>query len=200
MKKIISISSFILLFGSASIGQKQLFGFAWGVNFPTNSDYLTKTSYAGGKFEYRYFVKPNVSVGLAWDWCTYEQYFSRQTFEKPDGGAITSDFVAQVYQVPLTATAHYYFKESKRLKPFAGIALGAQYLDQSLYYNVYVSDDNTWGFVARPELGTIIKPGEHKHWGVLLNAYYSYSTNKTDLINSDSFKNFGINLGLVFEP
>ena len=131
---------------------------------------------------------------------TSSQDTARQTFQKPDGnGAVTTDFVAQIYQVPITATVHYYFKESKLLKPYAGIALGGQYLQQSLYYNVYVSDDDNWGFVARPELGTIIKPGEHVHnWGFLLAANFSYSTNKTDLIDNNSFKNFGVTVGVVF--
>ena len=83
------------------------------------------------------------------------------------------------------------------MEPYIGVALGGQYMEQSLYYNVYVSDDNNWGFVARPELGLIINP-QHKGWGFLVGAYYSYATNKTDLINSNSFTNFGINLGVVF--
>src|SRR5881275_2837090 len=95
----------------------------------------------------------------------------KRTFVKPDGNsAVTSDFVAQSYQLPITATVHYYFKETKLLKPYAGIALGGQYVQQSLYYNVYVSDDDNWGFVARPEVGVIIKPNEYKEWGILIAA------------------------------
>ena len=78
-----------------------------------------------------------------------------------------------------------------------GAALGGQYLEQSLYYNVYVSDDNNWGFVARPELGVLIIPHD-KYWGFLVAAYYSYGTNHTDIIKIDSFNNFGISLGVVF--
>jgi hypothetical protein len=200
MKKIITTSLIIFLSAATAFAQKNLVGVAWEINFPTNTDYVDKTSYAGGKIEYRHFFKQHVSGGIALNWCTYEQHLPRQTFQKPDGnGAVTTDFVAQIYQLPITATVHYYFKESKLLKPYAGIALGGQYLQQSLYYNVYVSDDDNWGFVARPELGTIIKPGEHVHnWGFLLAANFSYSTNKTDLIDNNSFKNFGVSIGVVF--
>jgi len=76
--------------------------------------------------------------------------------------------------------------------------LGGQYLNQSLYYNVYVSDEDGWGFVARPEAGVIIKPNEFKEWGFLIAANYSYATNKTELLNLDSFKNFGITIGIGF--
>ena len=176
MKKLL-ITSLLFISVTAVIAQKNLIGVAWDVNFPSNNGYLNKTSFGGGKIEYRHFLKgKNISAGLALDWSNYEQSFARQTFEKPDGsGAITSDFVAQVYQVPFTATVHYYFEGSKKVEPYIGVALGGQYMEQSLYYNVYVSDDNNWGFVARPELGLIINP-QHKGWGFLVGAYYSYAT------------------------
>jgi hypothetical protein len=201
MKKIMITLSLVFLITISVFAQKQLFGIGWQINFPNNNNYLSKTSFAGGKFEYRHFLKhKNVSWGLAGDWSTYEQFLPRQTFTKPDGSAITGDYVAQVYQLPLTATAHFYLEAGKHFQPYAGIALGGQYVEQSLYYNVYVSDDNNWGFVARPELGTIIKIDQHKEWGLMVSTYYSYSTNKNDLLKSDSFKNFGVGLGIVFEP
>ncbi len=174
-----------------------MIGFSWQMNFPNNHDYVNKTSYAGGKIEYRHFFKKNLSAGIALDWMTYEEFIPRQTFEKPDGNsAITTDLVAQVYQVPITATVHYYFTESKMFRPFAGLALGGQYLEQTLYYNVYATDDDNWGFVVRPEIGTVIKMGDN--FGILAGAHYSYSTNKIDLLNRNSFSNFGFDIGVVF--
>jgi hypothetical protein len=198
MKKLI-ITSILFFSATAIFAQTNLIGGTWNINFPTNTNYLDKTSYAGGRIDYRHFIKhKNVSFGVALDWASYEQYFPSQTFQKPDGnGAVTSDFVAQVYQVPIVATMHFYFRESKLIKPFAGIGLGASYMEQSLYYNVYVSDEFNWGFVARPELGAIIKPSGN-NWGILVGANYSIATNKTELINSDSFKSFGLNVGIVF--
>ncbi len=199
MKKILITASMILVLATTGFAQRDLFGIGWEINFPNNNKYLTKTSYAGGKFEYRHFIKKTFSVGLALNWSTYEQYLPRQTFQKEDGtSAITSDFVAQSYQLPITATAHYYFKESKLLKPYVGIALGGQYVEQSLYYNVYVNDDFNWGFVARPEVGAIIKPDQYGNWGFLVAGNYSYATNKTDALNKDSFQNFGITIGVLF--
>ena len=199
MKKII-ITSLLFLSATAVFAQMNMIGVAWDINIPTNNNYLTKTSYAGGKIDYRHFLKgKNISIGLALDWASYEQFFPRQTFEKPDGNsAVTSDFVAQVYQVPIVATAHYYFKEGKFLKPYAGIGLGASYMEQSLFYNVYESDEKNWGFIARPELGTIIHVDKQKMWGFLVAANYGFATNKTELINSNSFNNFGISIGAIF--
>ena len=200
MKKLIITASLIFFIAAAGMAQQHthMFGLGWEINFPANSGYLTKTSYAGGKIEYRYMLKKDLSLGMALNWATYEQHIPRQTFETTGGNAaVTSDFVAQAYQVPITATVHYYFKETKRLKPYVGIGLGGQSLEQSLYYNVYVSDDDNWGFVARPELGAIIK-GNSDNWGLYVAANYSYATNKTELVNSDSFTNFGITVGFMF--
>jgi len=200
MKKIIITSSLVFLFAASGFTQTNMFGIGWEINSPNNNDYLTKTSYSGGKVEYRHYLKQkNLSVGLAINWCTYEQHLARQTFQSGDGNsAVTSDFVAQAYQLPMTATVHYYFTGGHMLKPYVGVALGGQYMEQSLYYNVYVSEDNNWGFVARPELGTIIKFKGSTGWGLLAAANFSFATNKTDLIGSNSFNNFGFTIGAAF--
>src|SRR5690349_17386393 len=105
MKKVIIPSIFIFVFAVTGFAQKNLFGIGWEINFPNNTDYLNKTSYAGGKIEYRHFIKKNFSAGIAMNWATYEEHLPRQTFQKPDGNsAVTGDFVAQAYQLPITAT------------------------------------------------------------------------------------------------
>src|SRR5688500_8791488 len=197
MKKLSLILLIILAYPAKQFAQTNIFAINWQINFPNNNDYLTKTSYSGGKLDYRNFIKKNLSVGLALDWTTYEEFIPRRTFEKPDGNsAITTDFVAQAYQVPITATIHYYFSEGNRFKPFPVLALGGQYLERTLYYTVYATDDDSWGFVVSPELGTVIKIGDN--FGALAGAHYSYSTNKTELINKTSFSNFGFDIGVVF--
>lgn len=199
MKKLIIGILILTVSSTIANGQTHIFTANWEINFPTTTNYIKKTSFAGGKLEYRYVIKEKYSVGLAWNWASYEEYFNRRTIEKPDGsGAITSDYIAQAYQVPITATFHYYFKKGKLLRPYAGVALGAQALQQSLYYNVYATDDDNWGFVVRPELGAFIMFNPNSGFGANLALGYSFATNKTDLINSNSFSNFGITIGLVF--
>jgi len=201
MKKAIVSSIFLFLFIATGFTQKDIFAVGWEMNFPTNGDYVTKTSFAGGKIEYRHMFKNKFSAGIALNWATYEEYLPRQTFQKPDGNsAVTSDFVAQVYQLPIALTGHYYFGEGKNrlLKPYAGIALGAQYLEQSLYYNVYVTDDNNWGFVARPEFGVFITPKTFNGVAFHVAANFSYATNKTELVDLNTFNNFGITIGMAF--
>ena len=186
----------IAICGVTASAQENLFGVGWAINFPNNNDYLTKTSFSGGRVEYRHKFKSKFSIGGAFDWATYEQHIPRTTIQKPDGnGAITSDYIAQATQIPITLTGHYYFKGGNLLEPYAGIALGAQYLQQSLYYNVYVSDEYSWGFVARPEVGTIIKLSDS--FGLTASAHYSFATNTLDLLDRSSFNNFGFVIGIM---
>jgi hypothetical protein len=200
MKKVYITTALLCFVAATGFAQKSLFGVGWNINFPKNDGYLTKTSYAGGKLEYRHFINQNFSVGAALDWTTFEQHLPKQTFEKPDGSsAVTSDFIIQSYHLPVTAIGHYYWKQTKILRPYVGVALGGNYVEQSLYYNVYVSDENNWGFVVRPELGTLIIPGGiFQGWGIIVAANYSYATNKTEIINKSDFKNVGVTLGFVF--
>jgi outer membrane protein W len=199
MRKVTFTSILVIFLVATSFAQKQFFGVAWEINFPTNGDYLTETSFAGGKMEYRYLIKDDLSVGLAWNWTSFEQYFNRQTLVKEDGNAaVTSDYVAQVYTVPLTATVHYYWRGNKRFRPYAGVALGGQYMEQRLYYNIYESNEYNWGFVGRPEIGTLIKLDPNGTFGFNVAATYSFATNKNGITEENSFKNFGISIGMAF--
>jgi len=199
MKRIILSCLILTLYTTCFAQKKDVFGMYWDINVPTNGGYLTKTSFAGMKFEYRHFFNDKLSAGLATNWDSYSQYFNRQTYVKQDGNyAVTSDFVAHVYTLPITATAHHYFARKGSFRPYAGVALGAQYMEQQLYYNVYTSSENNWGFVGRPEIGVFIGP-PHMGMGFVLGLSYSYATNKNGITNKDSFQNFGISVGMAFQ-
>ena len=68
--------TFVLVVGMAATGfaQREFFALAWEINVPTNSNYLNKTSFAGGKAEYRKFLSENMSFGLAWTWASSEKW------------------------------------------------------------------------------------------------------------------------------
>jgi len=201
MKKIsLTISCLIFcIVAGFSQQQKHAFGIAWEVNSPNNSGYLTKTSWSGGKLEYRYFLKPNLSVGGAMDWASYSQYFSRQTYTKADGNtAITSDFVAHIYTLPIMATTHYYFEQKAKMRMFVGLGLGAQYMEQRLFYNVYETYEYNWGFVGRPEFGILIGRPE-SHSPILLAINYGFATNENGITKKSSFNSFGVTLGVLLK-
>lgn len=199
IKNLISLT-IALFFATASFAQSgamtNLFAGSWEIAFPTNSDFLTKTSLAGGRLEYRKFIKQNVSVGLAASWNSFDQYFNTQTYQKSDGtGAVTTDMVRQIYTVPITATVHYYFKGSTHVLPYVGIGIGTQYSEQNAYFNVYELNSTNWGFVVRPEVGVLLP--FNRYWNVLLAGGYNFSTNKNDEFKIDNLKQWTLNVGLA---
>jgi outer membrane protein W len=97
----------------------------------------------------------------------------------------------------MTVIAHYYFKTSGHmLQPYIGAGLGAQYTEMHAYYNIYVSTDNNWAFVVRPELGTFISFGQSPTKG-MVSIGYNVAYNNSDALNIDHIKQFTLNVGLV---
>jgi outer membrane protein W len=207
MKNLIYIFISVIGFGNfvqaqetetiSSLPDNMLF-VGYEVAIPTSTDYLSETSWAGFRFEYRHMVTPNVSIGLAVSFNTFDEYFTRQTYQRPDGsGAVTSDMIRQIYTSPITATVHYYLN-GNAIRPYVGIGLGAQYSEQNAYFNIYAVGANNWGFVTRPEIGALAKFNENVSG--FLSVAYNYSTNKNDNFNIDHLSHIPISIGLVFNP
>ena len=162
-----------------------------------SGDFLSKTSWAGGRIEYRHMVQPNVSIGMGMSWNSFDEYVPKTTYQKPDGsGAVTTDLVKEIYTLPLTLSAHYYWIKSKGIIPYAGLGLGAQYSDQTLYFNIFAVEDNNWGFVARPEIGIVYPLSDAT--GLYLSAAYNYATNKNEAVDINNVSQFAFTIGFIF--
>ena len=167
----------------------------WQIATPLSTNYLKETSLAGGNFEYRRLIKPNMSVGIGFSWNSFEQYIPPKVYDRPDGSRqIYTDFVHQVYTLPMYLNAHYYFGGGDKLKPYAGIGLGAQYSEQSAYYNIFVTEEDNWGFVARPEAGLLFRLSNY--FGLHANVGFSYATNKNESLKIDELKHVYYNIGI----
>jgi outer membrane protein W len=200
MKKLFFIIAFFSLTATEADAQRlhNLYGISWEVGFPTG-DFVTKPSLLGGKVEYRRFVKENFSVGATLGWNNFEEYVPRQTYENEDQtSAITTDNQRFVFSLPMTVDVFYYFGTHGKFVPYAGIGLGGQYAAYKTYYNIYVTDDKGWGFVARPQIGTLINMGVTNPTKFILAAGYNYSTNKSTVFRTGNFQNFWLSLGVCF--
>ena len=200
MKKSIIILLVLVMLYTGSYAQSlgpDKFSIAWEVGIPSN-DFMSATSYSGGRIEYQRMIKPNVSVGIAGSWNSFSEYVPKTTYQKPDGsGAITTDIVNEIYSVPLTLTAKYYFLHDKRaLTPYVGIGLGAQYSAQAKYFNIYGLEDNNWGFVARPELG--LQFSFNRNSSLFLSGVYNYAAVKSDFFKTDNLDHIALAIGFVF--
>lgn len=200
MKKFILIPVVFLIFHTSSYAQFEAgmdkFSIAWEVGIPSN-DFLKETSWRGGRIEYQRMLKDNLSVGIAASWNSFSQYVSKTTYQKPDGsGAITTDIVKELYSVPITANVKYYFKSGGKIVPYGGIGLGTQYCDQAIYFNIYGLSDDSWGFVARPELGIAYPVSPTS--AISLTVAYNYASNQSDLSDASHLSHIAIGLGFVF--
>jgi len=168
------------------------------VAFPTTTDYLSEMSWSGFRIDYRHMVTPNVSIGLAMSFNTFEEYFDKRTYQRPDGsGAVSSDMIRQVYTTPITATVHYYFNGDK-IRPYVGLGMGTQYSEQNAYFNIYAVGVNNWGFTARPEAGILGR--FNSNLSGYLSVAYNYGTNQNEAFNVDNISYVPITIGLVFNP
>jgi len=169
----------------------------WQIATPLNTDYLKETSLSGGSVEYRRFIKPNMSVGIGFSWNSFKQYISPRIYEKPDGSqALYTDFIHHVYTLPMYLNVHYYFGGGEKMKPYAGIGLGAQYSEQNAYYNIFVTEEKNWGFVARPEVGLLYRITNY--FGLHGNVGFNYATNKSDAFKIDNLKHVYYSIGIYW--
>jgi outer membrane protein W len=194
---VLNTGSFAQSKSGSSFPINQFVGISWEIAIPLG-DVVSKTSTSGGRGEYRKFFNDNFSAGIAISMNSVEQYYDTKTYEKGDGSvAVTTDMVRQAFTMPMTLIAHYYpTVPNRRIKPYIGVGLGAEYSSQNLYYNVYVIDNNNWGFVVRPEIGTLVSFNE-KLAG-LASVSYNYSTNKIEELKVDNFQQVTFNVGLAF--
>jgi outer membrane protein W len=199
MKKFIILTTIICL-GSFATGYAQkgssFFGLSWEVAVPSNNAYLSKTSWAGGRIEYRHMIKKDISLGIGMSWNSFDQYVGQKTYTGNGGAsAVTTDMIRQIYTLPLTALVHYYpSTNGKTFKPFVGLGIGAQYAEQNSYFNIYQLSNNNWGFALRPEIGANYMLASEI--SILGTVGYNWASNKNDGLGLTSLSQFTFNLGL----
>jgi hypothetical protein len=182
----------------ASLMPKDFTAFSWEMSIPTDNKYLTKNSLSGWRLEYRRMLSKNLSIGMTASWNAFDEDFPTKTYYSPSRStAVTTDMIRQVYTVPITLTSHYYFNSKILLfQPYLGVGLGTQYQESNTYFNIYQLTENNWGFVARPELGTVIHFGKESPMKGLVSVGYNWSTNKIETANIDNWTHLSINIGL----
>jgi hypothetical protein len=176
-----------------------MFTFAWDVNIPMGDKFVDATSFAGGKIEYRKMVSNNWSIGGDLSWNSFYDYHPYQTYHVNNSTDVTTDLYTYNYTLPLSITAHYYFPiHSALFVPYAGIGLGATYSNPKIYFNIYEITGDNWGFLMRPEIGTLIKFERDADMGLLVGVRYSYSTNQEDVFKIKNLQSLGFQLGLAW--
>ena len=174
----------------------RFFTVSWDINVPaTSTSWIDGTSLSGAKFGYRGMVSDRIAAGFDVSWAVYNKYYPPDTFTSPDG-AITTDYFNYIYSYGFMASGQYFLPSSNpKIMPYAGIGLGAALNRFAQYYNIYTDADDSWGFVARPEVGVLLPFGSKV--GVTAAVHYDYTTAGSDTFNYSGFNHYGFSIGLA---
>ena len=64
-------------------------------------------------------------------------------------------------------------------------------------YNIYTEEENSWGFLARPEAGILVRIGTRRKLGLMAAVHYDFSTSKSVNYGYDNFMNAGFQVGIM---
>ena len=172
----------------------------WQFNIPIKTGFADKASGWGMSFEGGYYITDNIGLGMFMTYSTNNEYIERQTMMLTETSALTTDQQHSIFQLPFGVSARYRFLPDAIVKPYVALKLGTEYSKLSSYYNSFSSSDKSWGFYLCPEVGTTIYFTSSQKVGLHMALYYSYATNKSDVLiyNVKGINNSGFKLGLSF--
>lgn len=172
----------------------------WQFNMPIKTGFADKAAGWGMSLDGGYYVTDNIGIGLFMTYSTNNEYVERQTMMLTETSALTTDQLHSIFQLPFGVSARYRFLPDAIVKPYVALKLGTEYSKVSSYYNSFTSRDKGWGFYVCPEIGTTIYFTSSQTVGLHLALYYSYATNKSDVLIYDvkGLNNSGFRLGLSF--
>ncbi len=199
--KVIAMIAMVITFTLPAKAQLSDNGFAnidWQFNAPLGNHFADKASGWGMNFEGGYFITPNFGLGLFLNYHTNHKYVDRETFQMA-GGEVTSDQQHTIFQMPFGVTARYQCNRGGTVQPYSSIKLGTEYAKNRTNFSMYEVNDNVWGCYVSPEIGVNVFPWAYGP-GLHFALYYSYSSNKADVLHYHikNLNNFGFRLGVSF--
>jgi len=173
------------------------YSLALDVNVPVaNTDYVNQASARGFKFGYREMINENLFGGVDFTNSTYTRHIPRQTYTQGTS-ATTTDLFNYAYGYGLTLSMDYFFNTEQKFMPFAGLGVGASYIDYRQFFNVYSSQDESWGVLVRPQGGFVYRPKEASRWGFIAGIHYDYSSAKSKDFDLGAFHSIGAQVGII---
>jgi len=133
--------SFLALAGGAfterAFAQGALAVLTYSMALPTGdlADYTDEFSYRGFSFDYRFFVRDQLSVGFGLGW----QNFSEKESGTFNQGTITATGTQVRYATgyPFMATGYLYTGESGGLRLYGGLQAGLYYVVKRFDFGIY---------------------------------------------------------------
>jgi outer membrane protein len=197
MKKIL-IGGLLLCTGlftvNSAMAQQNLtiLNYSMGLGVGNTGDFISKYSWRGFGFDYRYLSQPQVGVGVNLGWNTFYQEMPKGTYTF-ETASVTGYQFRYLNSFPITAVVDYYAKPDEKVNPYAGLGLGVEYNVATVDFGIYRFETDGWPFTINPEIGILVKPSNGPAFNVGIKYFYGF---KTKDIGADSHLLF--NLGFAF--
>lgn len=174
--------------------------FDWQLNAPVGSSFANQFSGWGANADGGYYLTKNIGIGAFISYHTNRKYLDKRTIGLGNSTDVTTDQQQSIYQLPFGLSARYSFLPESRVQPYFAVRLGTEYSKVATYMNVFEISEKKWGFYVSPEIGTNVYVDPQNRYAVHVAAYYSYSTNKSEVFgyDIDGINNLGFRIGLSF--
>ena len=149
------------------------------IAFPVGDtkDFIDATSFRGIGFEGRWFIRPNISAGVALDWNVFFK-----TTDKPidiPNGTVSGTQNRTINAFPVLATVHYYMGPDKMY--YVGLGAGPYYMSQRWDVGLYSFSNTSWHFGFAPEIGVSHEVASHTRAVLGLQYHHAFESEGTKL-------------------
>lgn len=154
MKKIIFIVLITGVFITQSFAQNS-FSIQYSMGFGGTIDsYISSTSLRGVTVEYKWYLQPNLSIGIDAGW---NHFYERRAFDTYTSGTLSLSGVQFRYAnaVPIFVTTSYFFAPGEKINPFFGVGVGTIFMSRYLDMGAWRLTEDEWHFGLKPEAGIV---------------------------------------------
>ena len=136
-----------------------LWGLSWNLGLPTGEtkDYTDDFSFRGIGLEGRKFIKPDLTVGLSFQW----QVFWEKVFGTTDQESftVTGNQWRYLNLFPLLANVYKYWNYYGDFRPYVGLNTGAYIVENRFEMGLYQLQETKWHFGLAPAVGAQMPAG-----------------------------------------
>lgn len=154
-------------------------------------DFAPNFSFLGFSFDWRARVSDNFWPGISLGW---QVLYGKDVKTLSYGNTTFTGTIATSLNVfPMLATGNYYFlTDPKRVRPYAGLGVGAYAAERRLDVGVWTISDTSWHFGFAPEIGAVLPTGSMR-LVVSSKFNYAFASDRWDPLMYFNF-NFGVEL------
>ena len=197
MKKIfLTFALGLLLIGGLKAQTNSVVALTYSMGFGSGDmgDFISQPSFRGANFEFQKMVAPKIGVGTSIGWNTFYQALNKDSYSYGNS-TLTGKQYRYSNNVPLLATATYYFKPGEKINPFVGLGIGVIYTRRNTDMNLYTLEQEAWNFALQPQVGFLYSMGDQASLIVSGKFNQGFAAG-SELTESQSY--FTLNIGFAF--